>query len=1081
MKFSKGCRKLAGVLTGVVLFASSLSSALVSVAYADTTAIISTITGKGIGAFSGDGRAAALADIDSPYSLVLDGGGNVYFTDTANNRIRKINTSGIITTVAGSDDSGQEGDGKAATNAQLNLPKGVALDSSGNMYIADTSNHKIRKVDTNGIITTLAGTGNYGFYGEGIDAKKAMFMYPSGIAVDKAGNVYVADTSNNRIRKIDTNGMITTIAGAGGSGVGQEGVPATAALLKSPSGINFDYEGNLYIADTGNHRIRKIDTNGIIKTIAGTGFAGIGGEGVEAAIAPLKFPSGVAVSESGSIYIADTSNNRIRKVDTNGIISTVAGTGASGYEGEGTAAISAKLKNPNAVALDERGNVYIADRGNSRIRKVVPALSGDAALAGLTLSSGALSPAFTAGTLSYSTSVANGVDSLTLMLTLRDSHASVTVNGKPASNGQAVVQLKVGGNPVEVVVTAQDGTTTRTYKVVVNREALPARISTIAGTGTAGFHEDGVAAGTAPLNYPRGVAVDSNDTVYIADTDNHRIRKIDTNGIISTIAGTGTAGFLGDGQAAVAAELNAPAAVAIDDSGNVYIADTNNNRVRKIDTNGIISTIAGTGAPGFPGEGEAAASAELNAPTGVAVDRSGNVYIADYRNHKIKKVDPNGLISTIAGTGTAGPLGDGGPSKDAELFNPYSVAIDKAGNLYIADQNNYKIRKIDTNGLISTIAGVDSGGVSADGIAALTARLQYPSGVAVDSSGNVYIAETNYQKIRKVDTNGIITTVAGTGTAGFKGDGASAVNAQFSSPLRVAVDSSGSLYVADFFNSRIRKITSAVSSDAALSGLTISSGTLTPAFAANTLSYSANAVNSVDSITVIPTARESHAAVTVNGMPLSSGQAVIHLSLGITPVTITVTAEDGTTTRSYTIDVSREATYTIEPLQTQTLSSLIEGYEPGMQETVTVTIARSGSGDLTNLAVQLSGTGAGSFEITGPLVTTLNEGTSATTFTLKAKDHLPVGSYSATVIVTADRMADVSFSIGQTVNKKSVKGDASGDGLITPADSAMIAQYMAGKITLTPEQIEALDMNGDGKLDGEDIKIIMTIYLESKK
>jgi len=326
-------------------------------------------------------------------------------------------------------------------------------------------------------------------------------------------------------------------------------------------------------------------------------------------------------------------------------------------------------------------------------------------------------------------------------------------------------------------------------------------ITTIAGTGTAGSSGDGGQATSAQLNRPRGIAIDTQGNVYVAEENAHRIRKV-SGGIISTIAGTGTAGSTGDGGQATSAQLNAPVGVAVDGQGNLYIADRGNNRIRKV-SGGIISTVAGTGTAGSTGDGGQATSAQINSPYGVAVDGEGNVYIADLGNHRIRKVS-GGIISTVAGTGTAGSTGDGGQATSAQLNSPIGVAVDAQGSLYIADLGNYRVRKV-SGGIISTIAGTGTAGFSGDGGQATSAQLNASADVAVDGQGNLYIADYGNSRIRKV-SGGIITTIAGTGTAGFSGDGGQASSAQLNNPYNFGVDGQGSLYISDTLNQRLRKI-----------------------------------------------------------------------------------------------------------------------------------------------------------------------------------------------------------------------------------------------------------------------------------
>ncbi len=332
-------------------------------------------------------------------------------------------------------------------------------------------------------------------------------------------------------------------------------------------------------------------------------------------------------------------------------------------------------------------------------------------------------------------------------------------------------------------------------------------ISTVAGDGIQGSGGDGGQATAARLRVPLAVTFDSSGNFYISDTQNNSIRKVSSAGVISTVAGNGTEGFSGDGGAATAAQLSNPVGLAFDGAGNLYIADEVNNRIRKVNSAGVISTVAGTGARGFDGDGGQATAAQLSFPTGVIVDGAGNIIIADRGNNRIREVNANGVISTIAGNGNASFGGDGGAATAAQLDTPTGVALDGAGDLYIADANNNLIRKVDTNGIISTFAGNGTGGLSGDGGAATAAQLNNPFSLALDSANNLYIADLGNNVIRKVSRSGAIFTVAGTGTASFGGDGGQATAAQLNSPFGVALDSSDALYIADTRNNRIRKVT----------------------------------------------------------------------------------------------------------------------------------------------------------------------------------------------------------------------------------------------------------------------------------
>ena len=332
--------------------------------------IITTIAGTGTAGYSGDGGQALSAKLMYPSGLAVDKSGNVYIADYSSNTVRKINSLGTISTLAGNNTQGNAGDGGQATAANLYDPTGIALDPYGNIYIADDDNNKIRKVDNTGKINTYAGDGFVGYYGDNVLATTARLSSPWGITVDKHSNVYFADLSNQRIRKIDSLGVITTIAGTGTAGYSGDGGQATAAELNYPANVALDVSGNLYIADRANNVIRMIHTTGVITTVAGNNTQGYSGDGGQATLAELGLPFGIDVDKQGNIYVADQVNNVIRKINTSGIISTVVGTGTQGYSGDGSDASLAELNLPRDVKVDTAGNLYIADSNNSRIRKV---------------------------------------------------------------------------------------------------------------------------------------------------------------------------------------------------------------------------------------------------------------------------------------------------------------------------------------------------------------------------------------------------------------------------------------------------------------------------------------------------------------------------------------------------------------------------------------------------------------------------------------------------------------------------------------------------------------------------------------
>ena len=1053
-----------------------------------TPGIISTFAGNGTAGYTGDSGAATTAELNSPVGVAFDSAGNLYIGDYSNSRVRKVNvTTGTITTVAGNGTAGYSGDGGLATSAQLNGPEVVALDSAGNLYIAEYSNNRIRRVAaTTGIITTVAGNGTQNYSGDGGAATSAALWTPTGVAVDSANNLYIADFGNHRIRKVAAaTGIITTVAGNGTEGFSGDGGQATSAELGDPTQVVLDSVGNLIIADPGNNRVRKVTVaTGIITTIAGNGTGGYSGDGGPATSAALHNPEYLTLDSADNLYIGDYLNNRVRKVNAaTGIITTIAGNGTGAYAGDGGAATSAALHYPSGIAFDNAYNFYVSDHGNSRIRKVdlsqsaltyatpttvgtsdstdnpqtatvsnignadltIPppssgnnpnvgssfgfdsastcpelltasnpqtlaaganctiaidfdpiqagALTGSAVLTDTSLNAAAVtqtihliatgvaanttttlvssvnpsvyqqSVTFTAtvapttgtalptGAVQFSvdgvaaggpvtlngsgvatltsTTLAVGTHSITAVYTPDSTSftassatalSQVVSKGTLGQNGLANITLAASPNPSNVgqsvtftatvpagatgTVTFKDGTTTLgtgtisgttatfttttlavgthpvtavyggdtnyntatsaiTNQVVnsggaTNTSFLPAipvattsapqNITfTIPATGTItsisipqsqnGKQEyaiQSISGCTVGASNPAGTVctisitftpaypgqrwvplqvVDSagNFNVGLTGIGIGPVAAL-TPGIVSTIAGNGTAGYSGDGGTATSAELNAPNSIVVDNAGNVYICDWLNNVVRKISaTTGNITTVAGNGIAGYTGDGGAATSAELNWPQSIAIDSSGNLYIAEYRNNVIRKVNTaTGIITTYAGSPSGGFSGDGGPAASATLIQPVAVSFDNAGNLYIGDDGNIRIRKVAAgSGIITTIAGNGTRGFSGDGGPAISAELNNPYRVVSDSKGNLYFPDASNNRVRKIDTTGIITTYAGTGTAGYSGDGGPAMSAELNTPISLAIDPADNIYVSDNSNSRLRKIDAA--------------------------------------------------------------------------------------------------------------------------------------------------------------------------------------------------------------------------------------------------------------------------------
>ena len=612
----------------------------------------------------------------------------------------------------------------------LNLggcPISMALDAAANVYFADPCTSQIRRVDAvSGSITVAAGSGTDGSAGEGGPALDLQLSRPAAVAFDSAGNLYIADYSNNCIFKVDAVSSIATrVAGTNQSygAFSGDGGPATAATLNSPGGLVVDAAGNLYIADTRNNRVRKVTAaTGIITTVAGSSppfgsTATFAGDGGPATAAMLDDPLGLALDGAGNLYIADASNNRIRMVAAaSGTISTVAGSGSggnntTGFSGDGGAAVDARLSDPQQIALDPNGNLYIGDSGNGRIRLVL---------------------------------AATGI--------------ITTLAGGAANNTEGVL-------------------------------ATDAQIAPFKG------------------------AVDSRGNLYIVE--NTRIWKVDAGtGAMTTYAGGDNFGHSGDGGPATNAEFSYIGGLATDIDDNLYLADQYNCVVRKISSaTNVVTTVAGNGTCGVSGNGGPALSAALYVPQAVAVDRTGNLFINDPYNGLVRKVSAvTGTISTYAGGRTIwhyGQIIDGVQATNSTLYKPDDIAVDRDGNLFITDTTNNLVREVSAaTGIIQTIAGTVLPGTGGDTSFALGTSLVSPSAIAVDSNGNLLIAQFSQNQVRQVNlATGIIATVAGTGLRGFSGDGGPATGAQVSSPQGVFPGANGDFYIVDSGNVRIRKAT----------------------------------------------------------------------------------------------------------------------------------------------------------------------------------------------------------------------------------------------------------------------------------
>lgn len=668
------------------------------------TYTISTFAGGAAAASSG---MATAVSIGTPAGIAVDASGNTFFASTQLNCVFRVDATGKLTRVAGNSRGGYSGDGGPALAAQLSAPSGVAVDSAGNLYIADSGNYRVRKVLTNGNIITVAGNGIAGFTSDGAPAVVAAFggyvgtgVNVGGIAVDGAGNIYVGDPVNNRIRKVSPDGIITTAAGNGVAGFSGDGGPAVKAEILLGGccavGLAVDSAGDLFIADAGNNRVREVTTDGMIKTVAGDGEFGVSPDGTAALSAKLSFPVGVGVDAAGDLFIVHY--GVVQEVSTQGVIMTVAGNGVCcGYSGDGGPATKAQL-NAAAVAVDGAGNIYIGDSGNQRIRKV------------------------SSGTIA--TIAGNGVA------------LGSSGDGGPATSAYFTQPGSLAADSAGNVFVVDNNTV---------RKISPAGvITTVAGGGTDPLGDGGPATKasltlTSCNSLCSGIAVDAAGNLYIADIGNGRVRKVTPAGMITTVAGGGTDDSGRDGPA-LGASLS-PTSLAVDQAGNIYVADYFDqddglSRVRDVTTDGNITTVAG-GAPPLDDVAGVPATNTSIYVSGLAVDTQGNLYIASLGVvFKVTK----GILTAIAGAGGISSA-DGVPAVDASLSRSLSgIATDAGGNVFFSDY--VQIYKISTDGIIHLIAGSGQyGDYGSDGVAAAGVALGFIPDIAVDANGNVYASD----------------------------------------------------------------------------------------------------------------------------------------------------------------------------------------------------------------------------------------------------------------------------------------------------------------------------------------------------
>jgi hypothetical protein len=914
---------------------------------------------------------------------IAAGGGNVYVPDDQFHVIRAIATSGgSETVVAGNGTEGSLGNGGPATEAELKGPQGVAV-GGGDVVIADTSNDAVRITDAStGDLLTVAGDGTAGYTGDGGPCTSAELDGPYGVALDSAGNIIIADTGNDAIRVVASStgtyygvamtlGDIYTVAGGHGAGYSGDAGPATAATLDYPEDVFADSLGDIVIADTYNNAIRVVAgttgtiygismTAGDIYTVAGGNGAGSSGNQGPALAAQLSSPQSVALDDAGDIIIADTGNNAIRLVAagnggglTEGYIYTVAGVGrTAGFSGDGGAATSAELSSPEGVAVDGSGNLVISDFGNERVR-VIAATTGT--FYGISMNAGDIYTIAGNGFAGYS-----GDGGAATQAEMRYPSA-VAVD----SYGNYVI-----AEPYDSAIRVTANSTGTFYGVAMTA----GDVYTVAGDGAPGYSGDGGPATEAALDLPFGVGMDGSGNIIIADTGNQRLRVIAkstgtfygqamTAGDIYTIAGDGTIGGSGDGGPATSADFHAPWAVTVDGSGNVVVADVGNNAVRVVAeatgtfygqamTAGDIYTIAGNGTEGYAGDGGAAASAELDSPAGVGVDRSGNILVGDTGNSVIRVVAGTsstfygqamtaGDIYTIAGNGAAGYSGDGGPATAAELGAPWGATVDGAGNVLVTDPGNSRVR------------------------------------VVAESTGTFY---------GQAMTTGDIYTIAGDTYFGYAGDGGPATSASLWDDTGVAVDNAGDVVIADFGNNRIRLVTGGpVVPALSFGSLSVTSWTVnqagfpgTIALSGGTGSYSLTAQSGLPAGL---TATLAGSTISITGTPTQAGT--------FASGSLTVRDSTGATaTDSFSVTINNKATPTLVTKPGAT-SVTLGKTAPTLTDTATVS---GGSNPTGTVTFTLYYDGGASPVYTSPAVA-LNKGSASASYTLPGTTVQVAGTY----------------------------------------------------------------------------------------
>lgn len=659
--------------------------------------------------------------LSTPYAVAVDRAGNVYFQDRDNYLIRRLSTDGLLSVFAGNGQTGNSGDGGPATSARIGYFIGsMNFGPDGALYFADGPSCTVRRVTTAGIMERVAGIpAQCGYSGDGGPALEARLNLLGSVFFDRAGDLYIGDPGNSRIRRVRSDGNIETFAGTGAFGFSADGGPANQTRLNTPFALA-DTSGNVIILDTYNYRIRRVNADGIVTTIAGNGVRGVTPDNGPALTSSIGWIEYAVAHPNGNLYFSDRATHKMYALTPDGLIRRVLGTGRLGYSGDGGPAELADVPSPDDFAVAPDGSLVFVDPLNQ----------------------------------------------------------------------------------------------------VVRRLTMSGIVSTIAGRQR--FDGNYGVAWEQVLNGPAGVAWDPNGGYYIYEQFGARVRRVDPDGTMFTVAGTGEHGVAGDGGPARKAQVGlafaqdsfalatGAALLAVDDLRRVYLVDAESSRVRRFTPGDLMELVAGSGDAGFAGDGGPATQARLNRPSGIAIARDGRVFIADTNNNRIRVVDLDGTIRTFAGSGVRGFLGDGGAALQARLASPGPLGFDREGNLFFLDLGNNRIRKIATDGVISTVVGSGVAGPRIDG-AAKEVPLANLASLAVAPDGALLFAQVStfaapYASLRYVGADQRVVTL-NPAILGYGGDGGAVSRAAFSAIQQISINSAGDILVADRDNHVIRELT----------------------------------------------------------------------------------------------------------------------------------------------------------------------------------------------------------------------------------------------------------------------------------